>query len=111
MANGWALEGAVQNQIEDSVKDALATARARMPAGSGRADCEGRWRANPAGTPRSSARCPDMRGLPVWPRQAPGFFLASTGAAVRIANCADGERSKSHAIGALLAAVANLANI
>ena len=42
MANGWALEGAVQNQIEDSVKDALATARARMPAGSGRADCEGK---------------------------------------------------------------------
>ncbi|MCW2387149.1 phage/conjugal plasmid C-4 type zinc finger TraR family protein [Sphingobium sp. B11D3B] len=40
MANGWAPDGAVQDQIDDSVKDALATARARMPSGPGRAECE-----------------------------------------------------------------------
>mgnify|MGYP001562071801 CR=1 FL=1 len=40
MANGWAPEGAVQDQIEDSVKDALANARARMPSGEGLAECE-----------------------------------------------------------------------
>jgi phage/conjugal plasmid C-4 type zinc finger TraR family protein len=40
MANGWAPDGAVQDQIEDSVKDALASARARMPSGEGLADCE-----------------------------------------------------------------------
>ena len=40
MANGWARDGAVQDQIDDSVKDALANARARMPSGSGLAECE-----------------------------------------------------------------------
>jgi phage/conjugal plasmid C-4 type zinc finger TraR family protein len=42
MANGWAPDGAVQDQIEDSVKDALAMARARLPSGHGLADCEDR---------------------------------------------------------------------
>jgi phage/conjugal plasmid C-4 type zinc finger TraR family protein len=40
MANGWAPDGAVQDQIEDSVKDALAIVRARMPSGEGAAECE-----------------------------------------------------------------------
>ncbi|MCW2351631.1 phage/conjugal plasmid C-4 type zinc finger TraR family protein [Sphingobium sp. B11D3B] len=40
MANGWAPDGAVQDQIDDSVKDALATARARMPSGPGTLACE-----------------------------------------------------------------------
>jgi phage/conjugal plasmid C-4 type zinc finger TraR family protein len=40
MANGWAPDSAVQDQIEDSLKDAVATARARMPAGEGLAECE-----------------------------------------------------------------------
>jgi len=40
MANGWAPDGAVQDQIEDSLKDAVASARARMPAGEGLDDCE-----------------------------------------------------------------------
>lgn len=40
MANGWAPDGAVQQQIDDSVKDALESARARMPSGPGRTECE-----------------------------------------------------------------------
>lgn len=40
MANGWAQDGAVQEQIEDSLKDALAAARTRLPSGEGREDCE-----------------------------------------------------------------------
>ncbi len=40
MANGWAPDGAVQDQIEDSLKDAVATARARLPAGEGLTECE-----------------------------------------------------------------------
>jgi phage/conjugal plasmid C-4 type zinc finger TraR family protein len=40
MANGWAPDGAVQEQIEDNVKDALAYARARMPAGDSLTECE-----------------------------------------------------------------------
>ena len=40
MANGWAPDGAVQDQIEDSIKDMLEAARARMPAGEGSDFCE-----------------------------------------------------------------------
>ena len=40
MAGGWARDGAVQEQIEDTVKDAVNSARARMPAGEGTEYCE-----------------------------------------------------------------------
>ena len=40
MANGWAPDGAVQDQIEDSLKDAVARARAGMPNGDGLTECE-----------------------------------------------------------------------
>lgn len=40
MANGWAPDSAVQDQIEDSLKDAVSAARARMPQGAGLTDCE-----------------------------------------------------------------------
>lgn len=39
MANGWAPDGAVQEQIDDTVKDAVLAARARMPHGEGAEDC------------------------------------------------------------------------
>ncbi|MBB6124870.1 DksA/TraR family C4-type zinc finger protein [Sphingobium subterraneum] len=40
MANGWAPDGAVQDQIEDSIKDAVAAARAGMPVGEALEECE-----------------------------------------------------------------------
>lgn len=40
MANGWAPDSAVQDQIEDSLKDAVSAARARMPQGEGLSECE-----------------------------------------------------------------------
>ena len=40
MANGWAPDSAVQDQIEDSIKDAVANARARMPSGEALEHCE-----------------------------------------------------------------------
>ena len=40
MANGWARDGAVQDQIDDTVKDAVLRARARMSAGAGSDECE-----------------------------------------------------------------------
>jgi phage/conjugal plasmid C-4 type zinc finger TraR family protein len=39
MAGGWARDGAVEQQIEDSVRDAIAAARARMPAGESETHC------------------------------------------------------------------------
>lgn len=40
MANGWAPDGAVHDQIEDSVQDALAEARAQLPSGKSLEQCE-----------------------------------------------------------------------
>ena len=40
MAGGWARDGAVQDQIDDTVKDAVRGARARMPAGESLTHCE-----------------------------------------------------------------------
>ncbi|MCX7381724.1 MAG: DksA/TraR family C4-type zinc finger protein [Alphaproteobacteria bacterium] len=39
MAGGWTRDGAVQDQIDDTVKDAILGARARMPAGPGETHC------------------------------------------------------------------------
>ena len=40
MASGWAPDGAVQDQIDDSIGDAVRHARSRLPTGPGRIDCE-----------------------------------------------------------------------
>jgi phage/conjugal plasmid C-4 type zinc finger TraR family protein len=40
MAGGWTRDGAVQDQIDDTVLDAVLAARARMPSGEGAAACE-----------------------------------------------------------------------
>jgi phage/conjugal plasmid C-4 type zinc finger TraR family protein len=40
MAGGWTRDGAVQDQIDDTVTDAVLIARAKMPVGEGAMDCE-----------------------------------------------------------------------
>ena len=40
MAGGWSRDGAVQDQIDASVKDAVNMARSRLPEGKGSAHCE-----------------------------------------------------------------------
>lgn len=40
MANGWAPDGAVQDQIDDSIADAILEARSRMPSGDSLVECE-----------------------------------------------------------------------
>jgi phage/conjugal plasmid C-4 type zinc finger TraR family protein len=40
MAGGWTRDGAVQDQIDDSVKDAVSGARARLPAGESAEYCD-----------------------------------------------------------------------
>jgi phage/conjugal plasmid C-4 type zinc finger TraR family protein len=40
MATGWAREGAVEEQIEDTVTDGVLAARARLPTGEGSAHCD-----------------------------------------------------------------------
>ena len=40
MAGGWARDGAVQEQIDDSVADAVLHARALLPSGEGAEECE-----------------------------------------------------------------------
>ena len=40
MAVGWSQDGAVQDQIDASVQDAVKLARSRMPGGESRTHCE-----------------------------------------------------------------------
>ena len=40
MAGGWARDGAVQDQIDDTVTDAVSLARARLPGGESATHCE-----------------------------------------------------------------------
>ena len=40
MAGGWARDGAVQDQIDDTVSDAVKAARARLSSGEGLQECE-----------------------------------------------------------------------
>jgi len=40
MAGGWSRDGAVQDQIDASVEDAVKLARSRMPDGEGLSNCE-----------------------------------------------------------------------
>jgi len=40
MAGGWSRDGAVQDQIDDTVSDAIRAARSRMPTGEGSEQCE-----------------------------------------------------------------------
>ncbi|ESZ89022.1 MAG: hypothetical protein Q27BB25_00575 [Blastomonas sp. CACIA14H2] len=40
MANGWARDGAIQDQIDDTITDAVSTARARLPIGEGSEYCD-----------------------------------------------------------------------
>lgn len=40
MAGGWARDGAVQDQIDDTVTDAVMDARAKLPTGEGSDHCE-----------------------------------------------------------------------
>lgn len=40
MAGGWSRDGAVQDQIDASVEDAVKLARSRLPAGESLAHCE-----------------------------------------------------------------------
>jgi len=40
MATGWTADGNVQEQIEDTVADGVAAARARMPAGPSALHCD-----------------------------------------------------------------------
>ena len=40
MATGWAAEGAVQEQIDATVKEAIERARANLPRGSSRKRCQ-----------------------------------------------------------------------
>ena len=39
MASGWAPDGAVQDQVDDTVKDGVLRARARIPSGEARTHC------------------------------------------------------------------------
>lgn len=49
MAGGWTRDGAVQDQIDDTVKDAVAAARQRLPKGESATHCDACGEPIPAG--------------------------------------------------------------
>ncbi len=53
MATGWAPDGAVQDQIDDSIKDEVMRARARMPSGEAATHCDDCGEAIPEGRRRA----------------------------------------------------------
>lgn len=67
MAGGWTQDGAVLDQINDTVLDGVSNARARLPAGTGTPECvecgedipEARRRAMPGAT--TCVRCQSGR--------------------------------------------------
>jgi hypothetical protein len=74
MAGGWTRDGAVQEQIDDTVTDAVKRARARLAAGEGETHCE-RCGEDPGSQAPCPARCPDLRALPVGARWPPGGLV------------------------------------
>jgi hypothetical protein len=92
MAGGRSRDGAVQEQIEDTVMDAVLAARARLAAaasaGEGRDALRRMRRGDPREAPARHAGRADLRRLPVRPRRARPPS-ASTGAAARTANCGE----------------------
>jgi hypothetical protein len=75
MANGWAPDGAVREQIQDSLKDALASARARMPSGERLSDCEDCAVQLPEARPLSPSLCRVVARALSASRSASGFTL------------------------------------
>ena len=55
MAGGWSRDGAIQEQIDASIEDAVERARGRLPRGAGLRDCE------ECGEPAPSCRRADAR--------------------------------------------------
>lgn len=90
MASGWANDGAVQEQIDSTIEDAIARARSQLPRGESLTHCE-----------ECDATIPEARR-----RAIPGVRLcvncqaehdrnrrssaATTAAAARTASCAEG---------------------
>ena len=60
MATGWAGDGAVQDQIDATVKDGIRRARSRLPSGPGLAQCE------ECDAPIPEARRRAIPGVRVW---------------------------------------------
>ena len=58
MAGGWTRDGAVQDQIDDTVKDAVSLARTLLPNGEGADECDACGEAIPA---RRRAALPGVR--------------------------------------------------
>jgi hypothetical protein len=72
MAGGWTRDGAVQDQIDDTVKDAVLRARARTPHGESAEECDDCGEPDPEEAARGAAGRPHLYRLPDRARQAGG---------------------------------------
>ena len=90
MATGWAGDGAVQDQIDATVKDGVSRAQSRLAAGSGTDALCGMRRADSRGASQRHSRRAPVRDVPGSRRTAKrSSSAATTGAAARTASCAE----------------------
>ena len=69
MAGGWTRDGAVQDQIDDTVKDAVLRARALTPQGESAEECDDCGELIPRKRRDALARRAHLHRLPVGARQ------------------------------------------
>ena len=73
MASGWSPDGAVQDQIDDTITDEVMRARARMPTGHGASHCVGGAAMKyPQRAAWHSPACANLRYVPVGARSPSG---------------------------------------
>ena len=87
MAGGWTRDGAVQDQIDDTVKDAILRARALTPQGESAEECDDCG--EPIPKKRREALRASVPASPASPNATrPSFTRPSIGGEARIASCA-----------------------
>jgi len=72
LAGGWARDGAIQDQIDDTLKDAVALARTLLPTGEGSEHCDDCGETIPS---KRRASIPGAGGYPSRHRARPSYLV------------------------------------
>ena len=88
MAGGWSRDGAVQEQIDASIEDAVKHARSRLPGGESLDHCEECGATIPAARREAVPGVRFCIGCQTDHDKEQAFSSATTGAAARTASCA-----------------------
>ena len=90
MATGWAREGAVQEQIDDTVKDGVARAKSKIPQGPSATHCEDCGEPIPEARREALVECVCASNVSRTSMRRRAYSAGTTAAAAKTASCADG---------------------